>query len=189
MTELEKALNGLPYDSRDKEVVSFQFAVKKKCFTYNHTSPDDPERRNILSEIIGVNNPYIVIEPDFKCTFGRNIRFKGTAMLNYNCTLLDSDIITIGDGTLIGPGCNIISTGHAIDADERMRGVFNNKPVTIGDRVWIGANVTILPGVTIGDEAVIGAGSVVTKDIPSGVIAVGNPCKVLREISEKDRLL
>lgn len=109
-------------------------------------------------------------------------------MLNFNCTLLDSNIITIGDRTLIGPGCHIICTNHALDAEERLKGMFDNKPITIGNRVWIGGNVTILPGVTIGDDAVIGAGSVVAKDIPSGVIAVGNPCRVLRKITEQDKL-
>lgn len=88
----------------------------------------------------------------------------------------------------MAPAVHIICTNHAIDADERLRGEFNNQPITIGDRVWIGGNVTILPGVTIGDEAVIGAGSVVTKDIPSGVVAVGNPCRVLRKITEQDKL-
>ena len=109
-------------------------------------------------------------------------------MLNFNCTLLDSNIITIGDRTLIGPGSHIICTNHALNAEERLQGWFDNRPITIGDKVWIGANVTILPGVTIGDETVIGAGSVVTKDIPARVIAVGNPCKVLRRITEQDKL-
>ena len=188
MTELEKALSGKPYQSRDAEVARFQLRVKQKCHEFNQMMPGDPHANEIISELVTGYNPYVFIEPGFHCVFGKNIHFKGMAMLNYNCTLLDSNIITIGDRTLIGPGCHIICTNHAIDADERLRGEFNNQPITIGERVWIGGNVTILPGVTIGDEAVIGAGSVVTKDIPSGVVAVGNPCRVLRKITEQDKL-
>lgn len=188
MTELEKALSGESYDSRDAEIMEFQHSVQKACYEYNHAVSDESKRREILSELVTGYNPYVFIEPDFRCVFGKNIHFKGMAMLNFNCTLLDSNIITIGDRTLIGPGCHIICTNHALDAEERLKGMFDNKPITIGNRVWIGGNVTILPGVTIGDDAVIGAGSVVAKDIPSGVVAVGNPCRVLRKITEQDKL-
>ena len=188
MTELEKALSGIPYDSRDAEICEFQLGVKKACHEFNQLPPDDPKRTEILSSLVTGYNPYVFIESDFRCVFGKNIHFEGMAILNFNCTLLDSNIITIGDRTLIGPGCHIICTNHALDAKERLRGLFDNRPVGIGARVWLGANVTVLPGVTIGDEAVIGAGSVVTKDIPAGVIAVGNPCRVLREITAQDRL-
>jgi maltose O-acetyltransferase len=189
MSELEKALSGEQYDSRDAEVISFQESVKLACWEFNHAAPNDPRRNEIISRLVSGYNPYVFIESDFKCVFGKNIHFKGMAMLNFNCTLLDSNIITIGDRTLIGPGCHIICTNHAIDAEERLKGLFNNRPITIGDRVWIGGNTTILPGVTIGDETVIGAGSVVTEDIPSGVVAVGNPCRVLRKITEQDKLI
>lgn len=182
MTELEKALRGEPYNSRDEEIGKFQGRVKRLCFEFNHCPPGAPRQNEILAELVSGYNPYVFIEQDFHCVFGKNIRFEGMAMLNYNCTLLDSNIITIGDRTLIGPNCNIICTNHAIDADARLRGEFNNRPITIGDRVWIGANVTILPGVTIGSRAVIGAGSVVTKDIPAGVVAVGNPCRPVRTV-------
>ena len=188
MTELEKALNGIPYDSRDAGINEFQFGVKKACHEFNHLPPDDPKRTEILSELVSGYNPYVFVESDFRCVFGKNIHFEGMAILNFNCTLLDSNIITIGDRTLIGPGCHIICTNHALDAEERLRGLFDNRPVRIGARVWLGANVTVLPGMTIGDEAVIGAGSVVTKNIPAGVIAVGNPCRVLREITAEDKL-
>ncbi len=112
---------------------------------------------------------------------GKNIHFKGTAFVNLNCTFLDSNIITIGHCALIGPGCSLICTNHALDPTERLKGVFNDRPITIGENVWLGANVTVLPGVTIGDRAVIGAGSVVTHDIPADSIAVGNPCRVVRQ--------
>ena len=188
MTELEKALSGVPYDSRDAEVNEFQLQVRRACHEFNHLLPDDPRRTEILSALVTGHNPYVFVEPGFRCTFGKNIHFEGMAILNYDCTLLDSNIITIGDRTLIGPGCHLICTNHSLDAGERLRGVFDNRPIGIGARVWLGANVTVLPGVTIGDEAVIGAGSVVTRDVPAGVVAVGNPCRVLREITDEDRL-
>lgn len=189
MTELEKALNGETYDGKNSEIAAFQNNVKKLCQKFNSAEPNGPERTKILAELVSGYNPYVFVESNFTCVFGKNIHFKGMAILNFNCTLLDSNIITIGDRTLIGPNCNIICTNHSIDADERLKGVFDNRPITIGSKVWIGANVTILPGVVIGDEAVIGAGSVVTKDIPAGVVAVGNPCRAIRQITENDKLL
>lgn len=188
MKELEKALRGEPYNSRDEEITRFQSEVKMMCHTFNQLPPDSPKRSEILASLVSGYNPYVFVGSGFQCVFGKNIHFKGMAILNFNCTLLDSNIITIGDRTLIGPGCHIICTNHSIDAEERLQGKFDNRPIAIGERVWIDGNVTILPGVTIGDEAVIGAGSVVTKDIPAGVIAVGNPCRVLREITPKDKL-
>lgn len=182
MSELEKALHGLPYDSRDEGIKIFQDAAKKKCFALNHMEPDDPCRNDIMQSLVSGYNPYVFIEEGFHCVFGKNIHFQGMAMINCNCTFLDSNIITIGDRTLIGPGCSLICTNHAIDAEERLKGVFHNEGITIGNKVWLGANVTVLPGVKIGDRTVIGAGSVVTKDIPSDVIACGNPCKVVRKI-------
>lgn len=179
MTELEKAFNGEAFNQRDQEIQEHQNKVKNMCYEYNNLRPDDEERKKeILKDLVTGYNDYLFIEPNFRCVFGKNIHFKGMAILNFDCTLLDTNIITIGDRTLIGPN----------DSEERLQGVFNNKPITIGARVWIGANVTICPGVTIGDNAVIGAGSVVTKDIPANVVAVGNPCKVLRKIIEADKI-
>lgn len=183
MSELDKALHGLPYDSRDEGVMAFQMGVKKKCHVLNQMDPEDPQRNAVIESLVTGYNPYIFIEEGFQCVFGKNIHFKGMAMINYKCTFLDSNIITIGDRTLIGPGCSIICTNHAIDPEERLKGIFHNEAITIGERVWLGANVIVLSGVTIGDRSVIGAGSAVTKDIPSDVIACGNPCKVIRRIS------
>ena len=189
MTELEKALHGLPYNSRDPEVQAYTASVAKLCHQFNQLSPDDPERREILTKLFGERSDYVFVESGFQCVFGKNIHFQGMAMLNFNCTLLDSASITIGHLTLIGPGCSLICTNHSIDPEERLKGIFHNKPITIGSRVWLGANVTVCPGVTIGDDTVIGAGSVVTWNIPAGVVAAGNPCRVLRPVTEADKLL
>jgi len=188
MTELEKALSGKQFDRRDEEIRNFQSKVKDLCFDFNHTKPSDSKRTDIIKNLVTGYNPYVFIESGFECVFGKNIHFKGMAMINYGCTFLDSNIITIGHCALIGPGCKLICTNHALDGEERLKGLFNDKPITIEENVWLGANVTVLPGVTIGKNSVVGAGSIVTKDIPENVIAVGNPCKVLREITKEDKL-
>lgn len=185
MRELEKALSGLPFNRRDQEIILFQSKVKEMLYDFNNLRPSDPKKNDIIKELVSGYNQYVFIEDGFKCIFGKNIRFHGTAMINYGCTFLDSNFIDIGHCVLIGPNCNLICTNHSIDKDERIKGIFYDKPINIKDNVWIGANVTVLPGVTIGENSVIGAGSVVTKDIPSNVVAVGNPCKVIREISNK----
>ncbi|MDE7395257.1 MAG: sugar O-acetyltransferase [Clostridiales bacterium] len=184
-TELEKALSGESFSRRDAEVIAFQTNVKELLYDFNHARPSDPKRAEIVRELVTGYNQYVFIEDGFHCVFGKNVHFEGTAMINFNCTFLDSNIITIGHCALIGPNCNIICTNHTLDADERLRGGFYDKPVTIGAKTWLGANVTVLPGVTIGEGAVIGAGSVVTKDIPPYTVAVGNPCKVVKEIPHK----
>lgn len=167
MTELEKAFTGENFNRRDPEVVAFQGNVKERLYDFNHARPNDPIRAEIIKELVSGYNQYVFIEDGFHCVFGKNIHFKGTAMINVNCTFLDTNIITIGHCALIGPHCNIICTNHTIDADERLKGGFCDKPITIGE------------------GAVIGAGSVVTKDIPPYTVAVGNPCKVVKEIPHK----
>ena len=189
MTELEKALNGEQFSRRDAEVAAHMAKVKDLCFEFNTTKPSDPRRTKIIRDLVTGYNQYVFIESGFQCVIGKNLHFEGMAMINMNCTFLDSNIITIGHCALIGPGCNIICTNHAIDGEERLKGLFNDRPITIGANVWLGANVTVLPGVSIGENSIIGAGSVVTKDIPANVIAVGNPCKVLRSITEEDKLI
>lgn len=188
MTELEKALSGMPYGSRDKEVKKYLERVKDICWECGRLKPGDPKRQKLLNSLFGQSSEYVFIEPGFQCVFGKNIYFKGMAMLNYNCILLDSARIEIGHKTLIGPGCSLICTNHSVDAEERLQGVFRNREIVIGSKVWLGANVTVCPGVTIGDRAVIGAGSVVTKDIPAEVVAAGNPCRVLRPIGAEDKI-
>ena len=185
MTELEKLFNGLPFNGRDEEVSSYAKKISNLCFKLNQIQEDESQKQEIIEEIFKIkDSSRITIQSGFRCQYGVNVHFEGVAMLNYNCTLFDSAIIKIGDRTLIGPSCSLVCTNHAIDADERLRGVFNNKPITLGKRVWLGANVIVCPGVTIGDNSVIGAGSVVTKDIPANVVAAGNPCKIIRPIDK-----
>ncbi|MDD7682893.1 MAG: sugar O-acetyltransferase, partial [Clostridium sp.] len=128
------------------------------------------------------------IEPSFRCDYGFNIHTHGLTFINYNCVILDTSPVNIGANVFIAPGVCIACAGHPIDAAQRNEGICTSKAITIGDDVWIGANSTVCGGVTIGKGSVIGAGSVVTKDIPEGVVAVGNPCRVLRKVTEADKV-
>lgn len=173
------------YNEYTKDI---QMRAKKLVHKFNNTAPDEEGRRiSLLKELFQNENLMVAIEPPFHCDYGFNIHFEGFALLNYNCSILDTSPVYIGDHTFIAPGVCISCAGHAIHPDERA--VYNtSKPIHIGKKVWIGANATILAGVHIGDNTIIGAGSVVTKDIPANVIAAGNPCRVLREICDEDRL-
>lgn len=131
MTELEKALAGLPFDRRDMQVAAFQARVKELCFKLNHTHPSDGERAKIIDELVTGYNKYVFIEDGFHCSFGKNIHIQGTVFINFNCTFLDTNIITIGHCALIGPSCNIICTNHSVDGEERLKGIFNDRPVTM----------------------------------------------------------
>lgn len=164
-----------------------QQKAKKLCWEYNKTAPDEKEKRSrILSDLLGTYNPLVFIEPSFRCDYGFNIHFGGFAFINYNCVILDTSPVNIGEGVFIAPGVCIACSGHAIHPKQRAEGIGTSKPITIEEKVWIGANSTVCGGVTIGKGSVIGAGSVVNKDIPEGVIAVGNPCRVLRKITDED---
>lgn len=172
------------YENIPKEA---QLIAKRLCFEYNNTSPDELEKRqDILKKLLGTYSPLVGIEPDFRCDYGFNIHFHGFAVINYNCVILDTSPVNIGNGAFIAPGVCIACSGHAINPEQRSKGIGTSAPITISDNVWIGANSTICAGVTIGEGSVIGAGSVVTKDIPAGVVAAGVPCKVIRKITEND---
>ena len=174
---------------RNEECAKIQLKSKMLCHKFNLTSPDEGEkRREIMSELFGTYNPDVFIEPSFHCDYGFNIHFAGFALINYNCAILDTSPVHIGKNAFIAPNVCISCAGHALDAEQRRSGVNTSAPITIGDDVWIGANSTILGGVSIGSGSVIGAGSVVTGDIPDGVVAVGSPCRVMRKITEDDRI-
>lgn len=163
--------------------------AKTLCWEYNKTAPWEKEKRSeILQKLFGTCHPLTFIEPSFRCDYGFNIHTHGLTVINYNCVILDTSPVSIGANAFIAPGVCIACAGHLIDPVQRSIGVGTSAPITIEDNVWIGANATICGGVTIGSGSVIGAGSVVTKDIPAGVVAAGNPCRVLRPITEKDKL-
>lgn len=161
---------------------------KDKCYRYNQLHPNDDEgHRAILSELIGKMGENAVFVPPFWCDYGYHISVGDSFYANHNLVIQDGAQVTFGDFVFIGPNCCFTTAEHAIDPEQRKAGMEIAKPITVGNNVWIGAGSTILAGVTIGDNTVIGAGSVVTKSIPSDVVAVGVPCRVLREITEEDK--
>lgn len=189
MTEWEKMQAGQIYNDFDKDLFNRRVEAKRLFRAYNRTDDDEVDKRNgIMQRLFRHVGENVWIEPDFRCEFGKNITIGNNVYINFGCVILDCGQVSIGDDTLIGPNVGIFSGNHAADAGERAAGGLIPKPVVIGGRVWICGNVSIVPGVRIGDESVIGAGSVVTHDIPSGVIAAGNPCCVLRKITEKDKV-
>ena len=190
MTIKEIMTSNKPYISKyGKMDETLKTKAKNLLWEFNNSRPDDNKRRSeILQELFGTCSPLTFIEPNFKCDYGFNIHTEGLTFINYNCVMLDTSPIHIGADVFIGPGTCLACAGHAIDPTERAMGIGNSKPITLEKGVWLGANCTVCGGVTIGEGSIIGAGSVVTKDIPAGVIAVGNPCKVMRKITEEDKL-
>ena len=160
-----------------------QNRAKQLCWEYNRTAPSEQQkRREILQELLGTCHPMTGIEPDFHCDYGFNIHTHGLTVINYNCVILDTSPVNIGAGVCLA------CSGHAVDPGQRSQGIGTSAPITLEENVWIGANATVCGGVTIGADSVIGAGSVVTHDIPAGVIAAGVPCRVIRPITEKDKI-
>lgn len=189
MTEWEKMQAGEIYNDFDQDLFRRRVEAKKLFRAYNHTEDDEVEKRNeIMKALFKSVGDNVWIEPDFRCEFGKNISIGNDVYINFGCVILDCGQVSIGNNCLIGPNVGIFSGNHTTDAEERAAGGLIPKPITIGNRVWLCGNVSIVPGVRIGDDTIIGAGSVVTHDIPSGVIAAGNPCRVLRKITEKDKL-
>lgn len=189
MTEWEKAQNGYLYDANnDPKIVEARKHCADLCYEFNQCRPSEFEKQQrILREILGGIKGSPVITAPFYCDYGFNISVGEGFYANHNVTILDGAKVTFGDNVFIAPNCVFSTAGHAIDAEQRNQGLEIALPITVGNSVWIGANVTVLPGVTIGSNTVIGAGSVVNKDIPEGVIAAGNPCKVIRRIAGADK--
>ncbi len=161
---------------------------KDACYRYNQLSPNDRgAQQEILSKLLGSMGREVIITPPFWCDYGYNITVGDYFYSNHNMIITDGAKVTFGDNVFVAPNCCFTTAEHAIDPEMRKAGVEIAKPITIGNNVWIGAGSTILAGATIGDNTVIGAGSVVKGDIPSGVVAVGVPCRVLREITEADK--
>ena len=188
MTEWEKMIAGLPSDDRDEEVEARRLVAKRLFRAYNRTTETDVEvREKIKTELFRSVGKNVFIEPDFICELGSNITIGDNVFINFGCIIFDMGEVTIGDNAMFGPRVGIYTTNHAFDAEERIANVVVSKPIHIGNRVWLSADAKIVQGVTIGDNSIIGAGSVVTKDIPPNVIAAGNPCRVIRKITEKDK--
>lgn len=189
MTEKEKAAKGQLYDANnDPELVRERLACRSLCYEYNHLHPSmSAEREKRIKAILGKTGKSLWIESPFVCDYGYNVEVGENFYANHNCTFLDGAKITFGDNVFVAPNCGFYTAGHPLDVVQRNQGLEYAYPITIGNNVWIGAHTVVLPGVRIGDNAVIGAGSVVTKDIPAGVLAVGNPCRVIREIPQEVR--
>ena len=188
MNQKERMLAGLPYKAWLDGLSEERMENKKRIYRYNSLSPEQGEEQAaLIKEIIGKCGENIWIETPFHCDYGWNIEVGENFFANYNLTILDVGKVVIGKNAQIAPNVSIYTAGHPVHPDSRNTGYEYGIDVTIGDNVWLGGNTVINPGVTIGNNVVIGAGSVVTKDLPDDVIAVGNPCRVLRKITEEDR--
>ena len=188
MNQKERMLAGLPYKAWLDGLEEEREACKRKIYEFNMLSPDKrAEIPKLLKNLLGKTGDYIWIEAPFHCDYGWNIEVGENFFANYNLTILDVGKVTIGKNAQFAPNVSIYTAGHPLHPDSRNSGYEYGIPITIGDNVWIGGNTVILPGVTIGNNVVIGAGSVVSRDIPDNVIAVGSPCRVIREITEDDR--
>ena len=164
-------------------------AAQRLCWEYNRSAPHQKqERQAILTELLGTCHPLTFIEPAFGCDYGFNIHTYGLAVINYNCVILDTSPVHIGAGAFIAPGVCLSCAGHSIHPGQRSEGISTSKPIRLEEDVWIGANAVVCGDVTIGKGSVIGAGSVVTHDIPAGVVAAGAPCRPIRPVTEQDRI-
>lgn len=184
-TEREKMLAGELYDPMDPELTAARHHARDLCQTLNATrEAETEERRRILLELFAAGGDTVWMQPPFYCDYGSNIYLGERVFFNYNCVVLDVCEVRIGDFTLFAPGVQILTPMHPLDAELRRQQEYG-KPVEIGADVWVGGGALILPGVRIGSRSVIGAGSVVTRDVPEGVLAAGNPCRVIREIADQ----
>jgi maltose O-acetyltransferase len=178
-SEKQKMLAGEPYDASDPQLVADHLAACRWLERFNRTLAwPAPERLAVLREGLGRVGEGTTVRPPFHCDYGYNIELGAGVFLNFNCVVLDVVAVTIGDGTQIGPGVQILAADHPRDPAERAQGLEWGRPIAIGRNVWIGGAAVILPGVTIGDDAVVGAGGVVTRDVPAGGVVVGNPARL-----------
>lgn len=191
MTEKEKMIAGKVYNCLDEELSTALRKAKQLCHKYNDIFfEDETAAKKIIDELLQAehNDGYCVFTPSFWCDYGFNVKVGKNFYSNHNLVILDCAEVRFGDNVFIGPNCGFYTAIHPIDAEQRKMEIEWAKPIKVGNDVWFGGGVTVLPGVTIGNNVVIGAGSVVVKDIPSGVVAVGNPCKPIRKITEADKL-
>lgn len=188
MNQKERMLAGLPYKAWLDGLSEERMNTKMKIYEYNNCRPDDGEKMaELLKDILGKTGTTPFIEQPFRCDYGKNIEVGDNFFANYNLTILDVGKVIIGDNVQCAPNVSIYTAGHPIHPQSRNSGYEYGIEVTIGDNVWVGGNVVINAGVHIGNNVVIGSGSVVTKDIPDNVVAVGNPCRVIKKITDDDR--
>ena len=188
MTEFEKCQSGLLYDTAFEGREEAHLACADLCFEYNHTRPSDMKRREeLIRKLFGKVGEAPYVEPNIFCGFGWNIEVGDHFFANNNCVFVDPGKITFGDYVFIGPQCGFYTAVHPLDAQQRDAGLEAAYPIRVGSHVWFGGGVKVMPGVTIGSDVVIGGGSVVIRDIPDHVLAAGNPCRVIRPITEDDK--
>ena len=188
MDHKERMLAGLPYKAWMDGLADEQMANKKRVYKFNHCAPEELDMiEEYTRDILGKAGKNVKIMAPFSCDYGRHIEVGDNFFANYNCVILDVAKVIIGDNVMFAPNVTISTAGHPVHPLSRNSGYEYGIPIKIGDSVWLGANVVVNPGVTMGNNVVIGSGSVVTKDIPDNVIAVGNPCRILREITDDDR--
>lgn len=184
MTEREKQLRGELYDAKYcKELLDDLHRCEQTCFEINQLAPSDrKERQKRLRQLLGkTGDDFNVITPFF-CDYGYNIEVGNHFFANTNLVILDEAKVTFGDNVFIGPNCSFYTAGHPVEIELRNQGLEYALPIHVGNNVWFGGNVTVVPGVNIGNNVTVGAGSVVTKDVPDNVVAAGNPCKVIRKL-------
>ena len=177
MSEKEKMISGVLYNPNSEELLNDRIRTKNLCREYNNTL-----QPALIKELFGKTEERFQIEPSFFCDYGYNIEIGENFYSNHNLVILDCAKVIFGENVFIGPNCGFYTAEHPIQAEERNKGLEFAHPITVGNNVWIGGGVTVISGVTIGDNVVIGAGSVVVKDIPSNVVAVGNPCRVIKNL-------
>lgn len=188
MNQKERMLNELPYQAWKDGLSEERKENKRKVYRYNKLSPDEEkEQDRLIREIVGKCGETIWVEQPFHCDYGYNIEVGNNFYSNYNLTILDVGKVIIGENVMIAPNVSLYTAGHPLHPDARNSGYEYGIGITIGDNVWIGGNTVVNPGVHIGNNVVIGSGSVVTKDIPDNALAVGNPCKVIRFLTEEDK--
>ena len=181
-TQRERMVRGELYDPRDPALVAERLHARRLLKAYNDSAPDSKDRERLIRELIPQAGTPLWIEPPFYCDYGSNIALGDNFYCNFDCVVLDVAPVTIGRNVLFGPGVHVYAATHPLDARERRSGLELGTPIVIGDDVWVGGGAIVCPGVHIGARTVVGAGSVVTVDLPAGVLAAGNPCRVVRAL-------
>lgn len=188
MNNYEKAMSGFVFKQGSEELARKRLRAKDLCFKLNNLLPSDAESRSmVIDSLIGRKGENCLITSPFYCDYGEFIAVGDNFFSNYNCKILDGGKVSFGNDVRIGPDCTFVTPSHPLDPQQRLEGLEIFLPIQIGNNVWFGAGVTVLGGVTVGDNTVIAAGSVVTRDIPSNCLAAGVPCRVLRELNDKDK--